>query len=213
MYDIKPLEEKWEKYNRKQKRPLYILLFILFILIGSAIFIKYKGIDVLTIFNNYINKVEVIKNEISYVDINKTKVKNQSLIEVSERGTIDNISNPIEDIDTIKKPKVHLNIIETSSEEAYDDVSKRFMLTHNIDDSLFLAKSYYNKKDYKKAIYWAFETNKIDADIDESWFILVNSKVKLGHKNEAIGILTKYIKRTNSAEANNLLYKIKKGTL
>ena len=132
-----------------------------------------------------------------------------------------------EDIGTIKEPKVrietttieeprkkmHLDIIETTSVSAYKDVAKRFHQSHDTDDSLFLAKSYYRKGNYKKAEYWALQTNKVNDNIEESWLIFVSSKVKLGHKNEAIRILTTYIKRSNSAEARSLLYKIKKGTL
>ncbi len=215
MYDIKPLEEEWSKYNSKRKRPMRIFFIILFFLLVSFSFLKYNNIDIFAI----INKVESEKlkdSTPSLVDINHTnpkEKKKQTLIVVSEAGVVDNTLGTDEDINIIKKPRVHLNIIESSNEEAFDDVAKRFMQTHNIDDSLFLAKSYYNKNDYKKAIYWAFETNKINAEIDESWFILVTSKVKLGHKNEAIAILEKYIKRSNSTDASNLLYKIKKGTL
>ena len=215
MYDIKLLEEEWNKYNRKRKRPIYIFIFLLVFIITSLSFLIYNKIDILSIVNNkYVNKVESIKIEeptSNSIDINDTNGTN--LIVVSEANVADNALVTHEDINTIKKPRVHLNIIESSNEEAFEDVAKRFMQTHNIDDSLFLAKSYYNKANYKKAIYWAFETNKVNAEVDESWFILVTSKAKLGHENEAIAILEKYIRRNNSTEANNLLYKIKKGTL
>ena len=108
---------------------------------------------------------------------------------------------------------MHLNIVETSSVSAYKDVAKRFKQTHDTDDSLFLARSYYRKGNYKKAEYWSLQTNKINRNIEESWLIFAKSKVKLGRKNEAIDILTKYIKKSNSAEGKSLLNKIKKGTL
>ena len=120
-----------------------------------------------------------------------------------------------ENVKTIKEPKVkmHLNIIETTSLSAYKDVAKRFNQSHDTDDSLFLAKSYYRKGNYKKAEYWALQTNKVNENIEESWLIFAKSKVKLGRKNEAIRILTVYIKKSNSVEAKSLLDKIKKGTL
>jgi len=214
MYDIKPLEEEWERYNSKRKRPMYIFFILLIIIFLALSFLTYNKIDLLSTVTKYLNKVELVKVEeptSKSIDINDTNSTN--LIVVSEANVVDNALVTHEDINTIKKPRVHLNIIESSNEEAFKDVANRFMQTHNIDDSLFLAKSYYNKANYKKAIYWAFETNKVNAEIDESWFILVTSKAKLGHENEAIAILEKYIKRNNSTEANNLLYKIKKGTL
>ena len=112
----------------------------------------------------------------------------------------------------VEKPrkKMHLNIIETTSASAYRDVAKRFADTSDTDDSLFLARTYYEKGNNKKAIYWALETNKVNSNIEESWLIFAKAKARSGHKNEAISILSSYIKRSNSAEAKALLKKLKK---
>jgi tetratricopeptide (TPR) repeat protein len=98
--------------------------------------------------------------------------------------------------------------METSSVTAYKDVEKRFSQSHDIDDALFLARSYYKKGNYKKAEHWALETNKVDPNMEESILIFVKSKIKLGRKNEAISILKSYLKRSNSQEAINLLHHI-----
>ncbi len=96
---------------------------------------------------------------------------------------------------------------------AYKDVEKRFLESHDIDDALFLARSYYKKGDYKKSEYWALEINKLDEDMEESLLIFVKSKVKMGRKNEAISILTTYVQRSDSQEAKKLLYRIENGKL
>lgn len=111
------------------------------------------------------------------------------------------------------RPKVHLDIIESTSVTAYEDVEKRFKQSREIDDALFLARSYYKRGDYKKSEYWALETNKLDEGSEESLFIFVKSKVKLGLKNEAIAILTDYIKMSDSQEGKKLLYKIENNKL
>lgn len=112
----------------------------------------------------------------------------------------------------IKKPrkKMHLNIVESSSVSAYKDVERRFYQSHDTDDSLFLAKSYFRKGNYKKSEFWALQTNKVNSNIEESWIIFAKSKVKLGRRNEAIRILTNYVKRSHSVAANNLLNSLKK---
>lgn len=112
----------------------------------------------------------------------------------------------------IKKPrkKMHLNIVESSSVSAYKDVERRFYQSHDTDDSLFLAKSYFRKGNYKKSEFWALQTNKVNSNIEESWIIFAKSKVKLGRRNEAIRILTNYVKRSHSSAANNLLNRLKK---
>ncbi len=109
------------------------------------------------------------------------------------------------------RKKIHIDIVETSSVTAYNDVEKRFLKSHDIDDALFLANSYYNKGNYKKAEYWALQTNKLDENIEESVLIFVKSKIKLGRNNEGISILKSYIERSDSEEAKKLLYQIKNG--
>jgi len=111
----------------------------------------------------------------------------------------------------IAKPiieKKNVRIIKVANTNAYKDVEMRFKRSHNINDAVFLANMYYKKKNYKKAIYWAMQTNKLDNNIEESWLIFAKSKVKIGHKNEAIRILREYIKRSNSYEAKKLLKSI-----
>jgi len=112
----------------------------------------------------------------------------------------------------IKKPrkKMHLNIVESSSVSAYKDVERRFYQSHDTDDSLFLAKSYFRKGNYNKSEFWALQTNKVNSNIEESWLIFAKSKVELGRTNEAIRILTNYVKRSHSSAANNLLNALKK---
>ncbi len=121
-------------------------------------------------------------------------------------------SKPVKKQRKVEKPrkKMHLNIIESSSVSAYKDVEKRFYESHDTDDSLFLAKSYFRKGKYKKAEYWALQTNKVNQHIEDSWLIYAKAKVKLGRKNEAIRVLTNYVKMSHSQRAKNLLNKLKK---
>jgi len=156
-----------------------------------------------------VEKTKVIENNIPTLpvvddipvleDKSKRKVvrKKPNIIKVSRQ----NVEKP--------RKKMHLNIIESSSVSAYKDVEKRFYKSHDTDDSLFLAKSYFRKGNYKKAEHWSLQTNKVNSNIEESWIIFAKSKVKLGQKDEAIGILTNYAKRTNSISARNLLYQLK----
>ncbi|MDQ1325378.1 MAG: hypothetical protein QG564_502 [Campylobacterota bacterium] len=113
----------------------------------------------------------------------------------------------------IQKQKVHLNIIETTSITAYQEVEKRFYESRDVEDALFLAKSYFDQGKYQKAEYWALQTNKVNQNIEESWIIFVKSKLKLGRKNEAIRILTAYVQRTDSKQGKKLLEQIKNGSL
>jgi len=109
------------------------------------------------------------------------------------------------------KQKVHLDILQTNSTSAYKEVEKRFKHSKDPDDSLFLARSYYKYKKYKKASYWAWETNKLDPSLEEAMLIFIKSKVRLHQKNQALNILKTYIKRVDSIEAKKLLFLIESG--
>ncbi len=113
----------------------------------------------------------------------------------------------------IQKQKIHLNIVETTSISAYQEVEKRFYESRDVEDALFLARNYFNQNKYQKAEYWALQANKINNNIEESWMIFIKSKLKLGRKNEAMHTLTAYIQRTDSKQAKKLLEQIKNGSL
>ena len=237
MYDIKPLEEEWNKYQKNKRRP-WIIAIVTSLLIVIIVFYTFsnklydfRSLVDMSIFQskttskvNVIDESIVVNTALLSLEISKTK-KNISIIKPVENET-NLVDIPILDVsgriirdDTVKsnvlkkRKTVHLNIIETTNVTAYKDVERRFYESHDTDDSLFLAKSYYKKGQYKKAEHWAYETNKINANIAEGLFIFVQAKVKLGKKNEALSILSKYIKKTNSYEARHLLSKIENNQL
>jgi len=205
MYDIELLEKEWKKYHHKKYLSIYAgLLAFFLILLAIVLFVtREKDSHSLLIQENNLSE-PVIKNEVVNVE--------KKILEPVE-NVVDNIpmlENKNEII--VDKPhrKMKLNIVEASSLDAYKDVEKRFYISRSIEDSLFLAKTYFRKGNYKKSEYWALQTNKIDSTIDASWIIFVKSKLKIGHKNEAISILKKYIKRTGSEQAIRVLYTIEK---
>ena len=108
-----------------------------------------------------------------------------------------------------KRKKIKLKIFETTSVSAYKDVERRFKLSHDIDDALFLARGYYRHGNYKKAEYWALQANKVDNTVEESWLIFIKSKYNLGQKSEAKHILESYIRKSGSVAARKLMKKLK----
>lgn len=218
MYDLKPLEEEWERYHRKKSLPLYIGIFI------GLFFIAAIGI---ALYNDTFSNID-IENKIAKIENNNTskqvvikKVENPMPKEdIKHNNPIEMIVDDIPiledkrerektEVSSKTRKKMHLDIIESSSLDAYKDVEKRFFKSGDVDDSLFLAKAYYDIGKYNKSEFWALQTNKINSTIDESWIIFAQSKVMLGQKNEAISILSNYIKRTGSERAKDSLLKIK----
>lgn len=243
MYDIERLENEWKQYRKKKLKPWYIGFLVSLVLAVILIVVFVNGKIDFNAFKHYFqtsndpiifeassgneqeSKSSVLVNKSLDRLETKENVINDSMITVVEKP----VKKPVnilvdipvlEDTGTLtagdihqNKPKVHLDIVESTSVTAYEDVEKRFMQSHDIDDALFLARSYYKKGDYKKSEYWALETNKLDENSEESLFIFVKSKVKLGLKNEAISILTDYLKVTNSPEGKKLLYQIENNKL
>lgn len=220
MYDIKTLEEEWKRYKRKQMRPWIILLFVAVLVIVAVLFTDK------TTFEKMVPKIQKEKAEEKpvstvYIDGPILKPEEKRVSHYPENPLpVEAVSAVSERSSSTKKTKrskskLHIEVVEAghSSNDAYKEVAKRFRMGHDPDDSLFLAKAYYLKGMYKKAEYWALQTNKVNEDIEESWLVFAKAKAKQGHRNEAIRVLNEYIKRTDSAEAKIVLNKIKKGVL
>jgi len=235
MLDVKDLEDRWKKYNVKRKRPFYIGIVV--VLISTVILsvntnIKQFYHDIVSkvqvfghqdstnsLFNNNlltstIKSQYLLNDKLTILELNGESKGNNNVF--SKNSNVSKSLTPLDEDelfvdDDIQKPiitKKTVKIIKIANSSAYRDVEKRFKRSHNINDSIFLANIYYQKKNYKKAIYWAEQTNKLDNNIEESWLIFAKSKYKLGHKNEAIHVLRAYIRRSNSYEAKKLLKKL-----
>ena len=92
-----------------------------------------------------------------------------------------------------------------------EEITKHFRQSGDKEDALFLARYYYDKHQYNKALNWALETNKIDNNIEESWLIFGKAKAKLGQRIEAIRVLQAYCDRSGSKKGKKLLEKVRKG--
>ena len=238
MYDIEQLENEWKRYRKKKLKPWYIgILLFLVLTVPFVLFLMSEKVD-FSALKSYFQFSNEISSEGSQVVTKETQDRSTVLVndaldrlEIKEKKSlITAVEQPVkrpvnilvdvpvlddtssisysDELPVADKPKVHLDIVESTSVTAYEDVERRFSQSHEIDDALFLARSYYKKGDYKKSEYWALETNKLDVESEESLFIFVKSKVKLGRRNEAITILTDYIKMTDSQEGKKLLYEI-----
>jgi len=240
MYDIERLEKQWNNYNKKRKRPLYISLFLLTLVIALAAGIYLNDTfrdSLITLLqkdsrHQTIATAEKLPPSEANISVENEPMKSEEkanipkvVIEVEPKpydiASKEPVLEPVESLTSVQeaksdspKPeathkKMHLDILDTSSVTAYKDVEGRFYQTHDTDDSLFLARSYFNRGEFKKAEYWALQTNKVDNSIEESWLLFAHAKAKLGQKQDAIKVLKSYIAKTNSIEAKRLLEQIK----
>ena len=109
----------------------------------------------------------------------------------------------------IKKTTIQISSNDTA--QNLHTIVQRFKASNDPHLSLFLAKKYYEQKNYQQAYNYALITNKINSKIDESWIVFCKSLVHLGKKKFAIKVLQDYIQSTHSSTATILLSNIKSG--
>jgi len=105
----------------------------------------------------------------------------------------------------------HITIIKQNTAHDIKNILSRFQKDKNPALSLFLAKKYYELKDYEKASQYALITNQLNSNIEDSWIIFAKTLVKTHHKQKAINVLTKYIRSSHSTNAALLLHSIRTG--
>ena len=214
MHDIGILENEWKQYRRKKHRP-WILIIIGFVLVAALLAAFYNT----TQWNRFVFYDKKKKQPVKKSVVDETMLLDGPLVDLETKEKEVTEEEPLVEVavedeeDAQPKKRLQIKVVETDDESAFMEVAKRFRLGHDVDDSLFLAKSYYAIGDYKKAEYWALQTNKVDENIEESWLIFIKAKIKGGQKNEALRILNAYIERTNSVEAKVLRERIEKGKL
>ena len=134
-----------------------------------------------------VQKVSTVKQDIVIGDkrnVSTTKEPQQKLVKVGNKSTSDNeLRSVIKRFNKNKKPAL----------------------------SLFIAKKYYEKGNYKESYNYAKQTYKLNPKIEDGLILYVQSLAKLGKNDIAAAKLKPYIKKTGSVKAKILLNDIQKG--
>ena len=134
---------------------------------------------------------------------------------LSEQNGINGMSVPQDEvIDLEAKParkRVNIQVTSASNEESV--LREQFLKTNNPTSALELARLNFRNNNFKEAIKWSLAANDIDNSLEESWIIFAKSKYKLKQSDDAVKALREYNKNLNKASINELINKIKSGTL
>ncbi len=225
MYDMVQLEEQWRRY-RLRKYLKFSAIAAIFLVIFSVVSLWYFDLFGISSSKIRANK-HVVKNDTTPpVEVNATIFSsNSSIAEEDDNSRKKHGWNMVFNDDeseglsrssaqSNKKSttkKVNIELTTRKNSLSAKEIVARYRFAKNKDDALFLARFYYEKKQYKDSLNWALETNKLDSEIEESWLIFARSKVMLGKRMEAIRILQAYFDRTGSSVAKSLLNKIRLG--
>ncbi len=112
---------------------------------------------------------------------------------------------------SIKRGSMQMQTVNVANASVIRKLEKRFPLSRDYDDAMYLAKYYYGKHNYRKAEYWAMQANTVDSSQAESWMIFAKSKAKQGHRKEALKILQAYYDRYGNMEVKLLIDRMRKG--
>ena len=236
MYDIEELEVQWKRYHRK--RLLRRGLLGLAVLLLLALPILYTTLRAPSpVVSSHDDNV---RSEVSSAQTSPaTTEKNGSKPGPSPSVKTANVQPLSPEVplqqDTVasspkKKPKmritfagsespgetsgsekVEFDMVQRNDEAVVRQIEKRFPVSKDYDDAMYLAKYYYGKKKYKQSEYWAMQANVIDSTQPESWILFGKSKAKRGHRVEALKILQQYYDHTGNQEARLLIDEIRKG--
>lgn len=212
--ETKKIVEKKEKKLKVKKQEIKNIKIIYKKLVLEPSFDFLKRMQTDTIVYKKAKPI-VAKKEVEIVtqkeEVKKEKVVKKEYVKLKESIEFKEI--PEVKIVPEKEEITSVKINRQKKHDDIEDVVQRFNNTNNPILSLFIARKYYEMKDYNKAYNYALITNKLDSNLEESWFIFSKALVKLKKERVAIDVLKKYIEHTDSQEANLLLEKIQKGEL
>ncbi|MCF6310116.1 MAG: CDC27 family protein [Sulfurimonas sp.] len=164
---------------------------------------------------DFIRKIQ--SSTLNYYEDNTNIQKSVTKKEISIEKKKTIISEASEEKKVVEKPILPIetkNIINIKRKNSNDDIGHvitRFKVNNNPALSLFIAKKYYQLKEYENAYNYALITNEINNNIEASWIIFAKSLVKLKKKDMAIKTLKRYINYSHSSQAKLLLNEILTG--
>ena len=139
-----------------------------------------------------LNSSKIIKKEIKVSTLKKRVVKPKA--KRVEKTQID------------KKPfKISVKNVDKESV-----LIKNYKNLKDYRSALKLATFYFDKKDYKKCIYWAKIASQLGKTADKPWILYAKAKYNLNQKEDAIKSLQMYLNYFDSKDVYELLRKFKK---
>jgi len=108
----------------------------------------------------------------------------------------------------------HQSPIEIKKEKLDDQTTIATMIedyyfNKSYSKAMSVSKMYLRIKQYKKAIKWALEANKLDSADEESWIIFAKANMSLGNKDAARKALRAYLSDRDSLKVKQLYEKIR----
>ncbi|MCX2683246.1 transformation system protein [Campylobacter sp. MIT 21-1685] len=168
---IRELEYKYKKYQKKKY--LRVFFFLLVILITS--YTIYKTFILYKTQQDILNKAFKAKSDLEK-QLFEAKIK-------QEKHKI-TLQENLEESAKIQINSYNLNV---------QTLKNAFYQNPSYEKALIIMRIYYDKKSYKKTLFWALKANEFDTSLQEPWIYFAKAKKALGQEKEAKEILELYI--------------------
>lgn len=190
MLEIKELEEKWKVYNRRKKRPLYILLILSLgvVGVGSYAFLNQNTLG---------SKLEEFKSKVEF-----SKISNIFKFDTKEDVVIKKV-----DSKTVKKSQYILNApiltLQSASDVKKDiELSSKKVENSLDDDAPIDSDELYVEKDITKPLVNKKPLNIIKVTNNKNAYRDVERRFKRTHNiNDAMFLASMYYKKRNYRKA------------
>ena len=204
MHEYERLERRWRRYRLKRLF-LYALLPTALFIVGVWYFWQKNGV-----FSATLHKQSMTLHATNYLSpslafekrlqnrINRKTAKEFKKREVAKKETKEQ-----------KSPKTPVTIVSQSI--TLPDMLRSFEKNPSASLALLIAKKYFAKENYKKALEWSIKANELDKRNEESWILYARSASRLGDKKRAMQALLIIIKKSDSQESKRLLRMLAKG--
>jgi len=116
-------------------------------------------------------------------------------------------AKPVKQEPKSSKKDVKVVNVLSSKKAGVEKLLQVYKRRPNYDIALKIAKEFYEKKDYQKALEWAKRANRLNRQKEGAWLLYANSLEALGKRDKAVELLRLFLNFQNSKEAQKLLTK------
>lgn len=188
-----------KKCKRRRLKKVLLFLFIIVLVGVMIVFVNKKQSKKETVFkekNITVNKIEFNEfNKSKFNEFNKSNEKkrfsNKLKFMIDLNSSKKSKNSLKKQNDNLEDSNFKIKIDKNESIEKNTEILKTEIIP-SYDTCIELAKSYYKKGNFQKALKWAKYANLQDKEKPEAWIITAKSLYKLGKKDKALEILKIY---------------------
>ena len=113
MYNIKPLEEDWKKYQNKKKKPYYIALLIIILVVILFLFFNKRN-EVFDVYMNKLDNISVDTSDFESIPSESVTLVNQGLVRLETLNIP--IKKSLDAVDKLNEVLVDIPVLDLKQE-------------------------------------------------------------------------------------------------